>query len=150
MTEKPETISESLKQMDVGTIRRIILEAEAFLAEQVFTNIVTVLKVGVGQGLVCTVNTPEDVAELQVLAMTTPGHPAGWKSLGKLITTAGSLMGRAGIVTQVSVETAPDFDGGACAINIKAFPPSFSFLHDAEEAVTAEEALAFLNVTDDN
>jgi len=150
MTEKPETISESLRQMDVATIRLILLEMEAYLAEQTFSSILTVLKVGVGLGLDCNVLPPMGAPELRIKVTTAPDDPVGWKSIGKLITTTGSLMNKVGIDTHITTENLPKFVGASSAITIRAFPPSLSFLRDVDDSISAQDVLLYLDTPDDN
>ncbi len=151
MTEKPETLSETFKQMSPATIRKLILEGEAYLAEQAYTGILAVLKTGVGLGLDSVLLCPTGHPEIQIVTTTGPEHGAGWRSLGKLITKAGVIMGKEEIGMRLQIENSEEYVSGVCSMTIEAFPPRFKFLYDADEnSISAQDALAFLSPTDDN
>jgi len=140
MTEKTETLTESLQRMDVLTIRRLVSEAEAYLAEQSYTNILAVIKVGIGLGLAYDIIPGANTNSLMLVSTET----AEWKSLGKHLSAAGTLMNKAGINMEVSAENTSDFKGGMYTLTINSFPPPFKFLNDAEDPLTAEEVLEYL------
>ena len=147
MTTQPETFKEVLERMDAVRIKRFILEAEAYLEEQTSASILTVLKVGAGLGLDCSVVPQREEKELVIMAQTPEGMAAGWRALGKFVTNAGNLMSKVGVNTHILLENVPGQEGsGACAATLKTFPPKYKFLLDAEEGdiITAIDVLKFL------
>ena len=151
MTVKPETLSETFKQMSPATIRKLILEGEAYLAEQAYTGILAVLKTGIGLGLDSVILSPTDPPELRIVTAIGMETQADWRSIGKLITKAGVVLGKEEIGMRVEVENTEDFTSGTCEMTIAAFPPRFKFLYDVEEnCVPVKDALSFLCPTHDN
>ena len=149
MTVKPETLSETFKQMSPATIRKLILEGEAYLAEKAFTGILAVLKTGVGLGLDSVVMCPTDHPEIRIVTTTGSDARADWRSVGKLVTQAGVIMGNEEIPLQVQIANTEDYVTGTCTMIIDAFPPVFRFLYDAEEEhVSVQDALSFLSPRD--
>lgn len=146
MTEKPETLSESFRQMHPATIRKLILEGEAYLATQAYTGILAVLKTSVGLNLNSMVMCPVEQREIQIVTPIGPDTQADWRSIGKLVTKAGVIMGNEAIGLKVEIENTEDFTTGICTMTIGAFPPPFKFLYDADEpSVSAQDTLSFLD-----
>jgi hypothetical protein len=144
MTDQIESLNDSLKRMNVLTIRKLISEAEAYLAEQSFSNILAAFKVGIGLGLSYDILPAVDNTVIHMVSTAT----ADWKAMGKHIAAVGSLMNKAGIDFEVTAENTSDFNGGMYVICICAFPPPLKFLLDCDDPLSAQEVLEYLETTE--
>lgn len=109
--ERPTTIIESFKTMDAMTIRKLVLEAEAYLEEQAFTATLAVLKVALGHQLYCGVRAESGLQpeNMKVFVRTTDKMTSNrWKILGKFITTAGILFEKAGVSFIMKTESSAE------------------------------------------
>ncbi len=147
--DKPSTIVESLETMTVVNIRKVIIEAQAYLTNMAFTATVAVLKAAIGLKLDCTIHVGPvetcDTLQIQVQ----DASPQKWKTTGKFIATAGSLLDRAGLHTQIATSVAANEDLSVVTALAFATPPKFlemlDLLRENEEtSVTASEALTAL------
>jgi len=136
-------ITESLKRMDGRTIRKFIMECEAYLHEQSFLAVVAMLKAAVGLSLPAIIERPNEVDPIITMRISVEDR---WKDIGKLIVAAGTIMSKADVplVVKLGQGHLPETNVKLCA---SAFTGRFNCLLELqpEETMTARELLTALD-----
>ncbi len=130
MPDKKPTIEEALKKMSGMDIRNLILQAQDHLDRTTYGAIIAILKAAIGFG--CKVNVAQKAHDtpLEIHAISEKGV---WKSIGKLVSAAGSALTSAGILMDMEVLTSPTESMASLTMSLRISHPAFSVLRDLDE-----------------
>jgi hypothetical protein len=140
--DEPTTILESLQKMGGRTIRKLILEAETYMADQAYESVVATLKSAIGLGLPARLQktTPNDPCVMLDISIDEPQ----WRSISKLIAATGGFMDKAAVPILFKIGKSI---GETTRVRIVAstFHPRFEILLNMEEdEITARDFLGIL------
>lgn len=153
--EKPTTLLESFKTMSAASIRKVVIEAEAYLEAVALTATLAVLKAAIGQKLECVVAANRmEVLCVNVDTANIP-QPQRWKVLGKFIATAGSLLERAGIPVSIDIKNVGGENPATLmSLTLLQIHPRFkemlrNLAEDNETSIAAKDILTLFEVKED-